>query len=55
MKCMVVYQYPTCDMHFVHCKDELISEIPSGILYKLVVKSEILAQGGLNVDERYHG
>ena len=20
MKCMVTYQFPTCDMHFVHCK-----------------------------------
>ena len=33
MKCTVMYQYPTCDMHFVIVKDELISEISFGILY----------------------
>ena len=33
MKYMVMYQYPTCDMHFVQRKDVLISEISFGILY----------------------
>ena len=33
MKCKVMYQYPTCDMHFVHRKNELISGISFGILY----------------------
>ena len=32
MKYMVMCQYPTCDMHFVHRKDELLSEIYFGIL-----------------------
>ena len=36
MKCMVLYQYPTCHMHFVHskrCVCVLISVISFGILY----------------------
>ena len=33
IKCMVMYLYPTCDMHFVYRKDELISEISFGVLY----------------------
>ena len=28
-------QYPASDMHFVHRKDELISELSSGMLYIL--------------------
>ena len=32
MKSMVMYQYPTCDMHSCSVKDVLISEIPFGIL-----------------------
>ena len=33
MKCMVMYQYATCDTHFVHRINELISEISFEILY----------------------
>ena len=27
MKCLLTYQYPACDIHFVHQKDVLIFEI----------------------------
>ena len=37
IKCMMMYQYPICDMHFV-IKDELISEISFEILYILSEK-----------------
>ena len=32
IKCMVMYQYPTCDMHSCIVKNELISEISFGFL-----------------------
>ena len=32
MKCMVMYQYTTCDMHFMRLTDELIYEISTEIL-----------------------
>ena len=35
MKCMVMYEYPIYDMHFVQRKGVLISEISVGILYVL--------------------